>query len=55
MKYEVVVLDRGRPIAKHSDLEKHEAAEVAEMYVALGWLPEKVLIQAESRPLTKAA
>lgn len=43
--YSVIVLDRGRPIAKHPNLDRDVAHELTRAYLALGWPEDKVRLQ----------
>lgn len=52
MTYEVIVLDRGRAIARHRDLTRQEAVDLAAAYRALGWAEDRVVIE---RKETQAA
>lgn len=55
MTFTVIVLDRGRPIAKHSKLEASVAQELANTYRALGWPEDKVSINPEAAPVEDRA
>jgi len=48
MTYTLVVLDRGRPIAKHPKLDHETGLELVGAYRAIGWPQEKVQLTAES-------
>jgi hypothetical protein len=45
MTYTVIVLDRGRPIARHAGLELLVSQELVATYRALGWPDEKVHLE----------
>lgn len=55
MTYTVIVLDRGRPVAKHSKLDATVANELAQAYKALGWPEDKVSVRSEALPLEDRA
>jgi len=45
MSYTVLVMDRGRPLVKHRNLEQSVGLHLVDAYKALGWPPEKILMQ----------
>ncbi len=47
MTYTVIVLDRGRPIAKHPKLEPDVSQELLQAYRAMGWPEERLEIEEE--------
>ncbi|HEV3311662.1 MAG TPA: hypothetical protein VG815_14215 [Chloroflexota bacterium] len=47
MTFTVLVLDRGRPIAKHSGLDRDVSHELVLAYRAIGWPDEKIVLQAD--------
>ena len=51
MTYTITVLDRGRPIARHSNLALDESQEIAAAYLAIGWPEEKVVLRVDE-PVT---
>jgi hypothetical protein len=53
--YTVIVLDRGRPIAKHTQLDRDVGKELFQAYRALGWPEEKVIIQPDAAHYPKKA
>ncbi len=57
MTYTLTVLDRGRPIAKHTQLTYDEGKEIVAAYRAIGWPEEKVVLHADEpiRDIPRAA
>jgi hypothetical protein len=55
MTYTVIVLDRGRPIAKHAKLDHETGLELLAAYRAIGWPAEKVLLETDSETLKDRA
>ncbi len=45
MKFSVIVLHRGRPIARHFDLTAEERDELVQAYRAIGWDEDKILVE----------
>lgn len=52
MTYTLLVMDRGRAIARHRELSRDEAVELAAAYQAIGWPGDKIIIQ---RDVSQAA
>jgi len=48
MTYTLIVLDRGRPIAKHPKLDLDSGRELVAAYKAIGWPDEKIKLEAET-------
>jgi hypothetical protein len=55
MTCRVIVLDRGRPIAKHTALDLEVGRELVSAYRALGWPEDKVILQTEQPEYTDKA
>lgn len=47
--YTVTVLDRGRPIARHTKLTIDESKEIAAAYLSLGWPDDKVVLRQDEQ------
>jgi hypothetical protein len=55
MTYTVIVLDRGRPIAKHPKLDREVGEELVRAYRAIGWPEEKIRMEADEAFEARAA